>query len=840
MDLDTHQNNSIYTPVIQFLFSSLVMWQLIFHISDAAVKVMIVIIKRFLSLLSNTINCDELKYACDCVPKSYDGLLKFVGLDSNKVTSYVVCPSCNSIYDYDQCYEVRRGNKVPLKCKYVAFPDHPHRNQRRPCGTSLLKEVKLQNGKKLNPVPIKTYPYQSLRTAIATLVSNPDFLNVCDHWRKRSEKIPDDILADVYDGATWKNFNSENFLKHPGNLLLSLNVDWFQPYQRTRYSVGVLYLVILNLPRDQRYKIENVIISGIIPGPKEPKLTMNSFIAPLVQELDDAFKGWVIPTNHSVLKTVCIRLCIGCIVSDVPATRKICGFLGHTARLGCNKCLKEFPVSSFAEKPNFSGYNRSDWEVRTKTDHKMKCQQLLKATTKTELESLETQYGIRYSILVDLPLFDPITFVVVDPMHNLLLGTAKHVISTWTKRNILTQQNLESIQNKTELLSFPYDIGRIPTKIGSSFSGFTADQWRTWTTVISPIVLKGILPSEHLRCWLLFVNACRLMITRIISLDSVSKADDYLVLFCKTFQTLYGDMACTPNMHLHMHLKECFLNFGPAHGFWSFPFERYNGILGTFHTNNKNIEVQLLNKFIRYQMMKRMSAKEEWFSNAGNDHDVLKLNTRGSVQETEQLNVLSLMKLATDINIGSVSYKIFKNCAYIKTVPPMHERVLSSLAANQLQMVYQQLYPNQTISFFSLIYNHYKRVIFADDFIGQGEVVMAYWPGNGSSLDNINYSACRVGIIKYFLKHTIKVAGEKDSSEHLFCYINWKQVHPFQDWYGKSALVSSTLNEVENACCYMPVQRIAFRCASGELVVDFGDICETVFVASPIAIKFCI
>jgi len=51
--------------------------------------------------------CDELKYACGSVTKAYDGLLKFVEL----VTSYVVCPSCNCIYDYDQCYEARHGNK---------------------------------------------------------------------------------------------------------------------------------------------------------------------------------------------------------------------------------------------------------------------------------------------------------------------------------------------------------------------------------------------------------------------------------------------------------------------------------------------------------------------------------------------------------------------------------------------------------------------------------------------------------------------------------------------------------------------------------------------------------
>ena len=68
--------------------------------------------------------------------------------------------------------------------------------------------------------------------------------------------------------------------------------------------------------------MENVLIVGIMPGPKEPKLTMNSFIDPLVH----AYKGWKIPTSHSILKHVTVRLCVCSISSDIPATRKLVGF----------------------------------------------------------------------------------------------------------------------------------------------------------------------------------------------------------------------------------------------------------------------------------------------------------------------------------------------------------------------------------------------------------------------------------------------------------------------------------------------------------------------------------
>ena len=94
--------------------------------------------------------------------------------------------------------------------------------------------------------------------------------------------------------------NIASYFKNPGNLLLSINVDWFQPFVHTNYSVGALYLVILHLPREVRYKIENIILVDVIPGPKEPQLLMNSYITPLVQELTAAYQGWIIPTKHTI------------------------------------------------------------------------------------------------------------------------------------------------------------------------------------------------------------------------------------------------------------------------------------------------------------------------------------------------------------------------------------------------------------------------------------------------------------------------------------------------------------------------------------------------------------
>ena len=93
------------------------------------------------------------------------------------------------------------------------------------------------------------------------LINRPNFLEKCDKWRERVTE--DGLLTDIYDGRIWKDFlmfDGKEFLAVPNNLAIGLGCDWFQPYKHITYSVRVLYLVIFNLPREERFKMENIIL----------------------------------------------------------------------------------------------------------------------------------------------------------------------------------------------------------------------------------------------------------------------------------------------------------------------------------------------------------------------------------------------------------------------------------------------------------------------------------------------------------------------------------------------------------------------------------------------------
>ena len=121
-----------------------------------------------------------------------------------------------------------------------------------------------------------------------------------------------------------------------------INVDWFQPHKHLSYSVGAIYLSVLNLPRVLRYKLKYICLISILPGPKELDLTVNSYLASLVQDLKEFWIG----INMYVVRSSChskVRCKIICCSCDLPAGRKVCGFLGHNVALGCSKCKKHFP-----------------------------------------------------------------------------------------------------------------------------------------------------------------------------------------------------------------------------------------------------------------------------------------------------------------------------------------------------------------------------------------------------------------------------------------------------------------------------------------------------------------
>ena len=243
-----------------------------------------------------------------------------------------------------------------------------------------------------------------------------------------------------------------------------------------------------------RFKSSNVLLLGLMPGPDQPE-NIKHYLAPLIDELKELTIG--VTVNGEI-----VRVMLSCIANDIPAARKVCGF---AARLGCSQCLKVFPTEQFGDAADYSGYNVASWPQRTDELVRSGGVKYLQAKTTTARKLVVREFGCRFTILSELSYLDIVKNTIIDPMHNLFLGTAKHILQTWKERDILKESQFPLIQSKIDNISVSRKVGRIPGKILHGFSRFTADQWKSWTLIFSIFCLHSVLPPEHLECW---PNSC--------------------------------------------------------------------------------------------------------------------------------------------------------------------------------------------------------------------------------------------------------------------------------------------------------------------------------------------
>lgn len=794
--------------------ASVVSWASQHTVSDQCVSDLFAMIGRELSRVGAATELSISQFAAK-IPQNLreaHTLLSPYHNTNLELEEHVVCRECHSVY----CMPL---SEIPDVCTHISAPDHTQRDRRAQCGEALFS--KPPSGKSARQ-PIMTYPYVPLKESIQNILARPGLVQQCQRFHPPRSDTGAPLLADIYDGKMWKQFLSVDgkpFLHHGDpnvlNLAFQINVDWFQPFTRTQYSVGGIYLTILNLPRSVRYKLCNTILGGIIPGPKEPKLHMNSFLAPLVDDLLSLWEGIEININDQRSghpTTLQVRGALISVVCDIPALSKLAGFLSHTATIGCSKCLKEFPTVAFGDKTNYSGFDRENWPTRDDHTHRLLAREYLRKAHRSQQKQFESQHGFRYSELLRLPYFDIVNCCTVDPMHNLFEGTAKYFLNLLQQKKVLTKELLHKIEVRVLAIKSLKDVGRLPLKIASGFAGFKADQWRNWTVIYSEIALRGVIPAEHYDCWCQFAKACQILCTRVIYSHQVEEADRLLQSFCVTYSQLFSTLDCTMNMHKHLHLKECMEYFGPIYGFWCFPFERFNGKLSSYHTNSKSIEVQIARKFLRDQCL---SSSEMIESSHSRTHDL-----PCTLTERTYKNVCNLQSCV--LPVRPFLFSLNEVGTSTVTTGPGRSQLLSMPNQHLILSVYEALYGS--LSEFKLLslvqVEAYTEVQLCGDRLttraSSSTLVSVLWP---PTCEPGHATEKRIGKITGLFKHTL-TSRTLGTIEHLFAQVEFYSRHPNEHLYDSNRIVVTwTQVDVETTRLwkFVPIHRIAGICAYGEL-----------------------
>jgi hypothetical protein len=253
-----------------------------------------------------------------------------------KTVAYAICPSCHCTYG--PCYA--EGSTIPT---------YPERCTHRPAPEAECGQPLLERGHDGLLGPMKTFIYHNFKYYLAGLLSRADIEVAMD---QACDDLQDSINSP--HPAFMNNAFEAQFLCQPSSLFIdrgeeghyafALHIDFFNPegmnLRGTNTSSGIISMVCLNLPSYIRYKPENLYLTGIIPGPKQPSLEhLNHYIRPLIDDMMDSWEGSLklskmacYPTGQLTRSTITLAVC------DLPATHNLMSLAGTGSHFYCSAC----------------------------------------------------------------------------------------------------------------------------------------------------------------------------------------------------------------------------------------------------------------------------------------------------------------------------------------------------------------------------------------------------------------------------------------------------------------------------------------------------------------------
>ncbi|OAD65465.1 hypothetical protein PHYBLDRAFT_176062 [Phycomyces blakesleeanus NRRL 1555(-)] len=455
---------------------------------------------------------------------------------------------------------------------------------------------------------------------------------------------------------------------------------------------------------------------------------------------------------------------------------------------------------------------------------------------------LERENGVRWSELHDLVYFNLVECTVIDPMHNLYLGTAKRIMEKWRSSGLITDAHLAEMQLDADKLVLPEDYTPLGTKIGRGFPFMKADKWKSWCLVYSPVLLRGRLPGAHLGNWTTFVNACQYLSMPSISMAHLDEAHQSLEAFCRECEKLYKAPFLSPNMHLHLHLRETVLNFGPVYGYWLFSFERCNGILKNYATNRKDgFEGTYMKKYLEEAYQGDLI--RQTLPIIRPEHLAIILELTASTANSIATSTSTATSIQFDINAFLDSPEI--NFDIVKGNEPLPPSALPLALKGEISMdeseyehlleYYRETYDDQTLV-------HYRQAGHFNNFVNNriqkfesinllGQIYKSKTKNQRGSFMQALFETSDgrstkpyAGQIEYLFVNTAVNSFAGHASQHVFAYVRWYKEVLLQPRAGEGVEVNEVGFEDDSMNSILPVHRICYPVAVGEHLGLEGEV----------------
>ncbi|KAK1617227.1 hypothetical protein QYE76_022744 [Lolium multiflorum] len=273
-----------------------------------------------------------LQYPTSSIPKSYEEALSIIGRLGLGYDSIHVCPNNCVLFRKDYAKE----NNCP-KCKASRWKDADGRRQ----------------------IPEKVLRHFPLIPRLQRMFLSKEQSKEVQ-WHKLKRQDVENDLSHPADGDAWKDFDNihKDFAADARNIRLGLATDGFNPYgnMSNSYSMWPVFVVPYNLPPWACMDQSNFMLALLIPGPSSPGKDFDVFMEPLMEELQELWKGVKSYDANSPDKFD-LRAAILWCIHDYPALHTLSGraTAGYQA---CVRCDKENCSKKLRNKICFIGHRR--------------------------------------------------------------------------------------------------------------------------------------------------------------------------------------------------------------------------------------------------------------------------------------------------------------------------------------------------------------------------------------------------------------------------------------------------------------------------------------------------
>jgi hypothetical protein len=509
-------------------------------------------------------------------------------------------------------------------------------------------------------------------------VSRAQILSTYRHNFSRKTRPTE--FRDIFDGDLYHKFHLDQLglFRDRHDVALHMSLDGVQVTNMRHHEVTPVILINLNLPPGERYKIENILVSMVIPGPNKPK-ELDTFLQPLVEEmkqLDHGIKAFDAYTKSAFTLKAWITIVTG----DGPAISDAIGFKrpGNAFR-PCRFCLIKGQMEQTELKRTktyyvpHTGYSFNSPPIRPGD-----LREVIDLVVAADSSISSRDSGInRASILTELrSLHFPRSFPI-DIMHCILLNITETLFTLWNRTKLGSGENVQSTDNcylsKDSIVSIskslanarsdiPANLCRAPRRIDNHYKGYKAAEWEAWLIHYGIPLLDQHIGDEYVNNFRQLSRIYSLATQYTIQRFEFSDLKELAIDFVQSYEKLYYRQepkclpVCSVNVHYLLHIPACIQDCGPARYWWQFPMERYCGFIKQFARSKSQLNTSIANGVITTELLHHIRFTQATESQSKRPYPILLDSLIISYQSYLQ------RKLSAYLQNNPTCLEIYKRC----------------------------------------------------------------------------------------------------------------------------------------------------------------------------------